>query len=158
VNRKYVAEAICLNIKGVFNSDWRLRWSPTRVDLIDRFILRCTYPKLFFTSFKIVYPDREPEYNCYAYAVGKNEWLEPETLHWHWHYRLAREHGFTDAGSGGRKLALFITHNRARHMAIQKPDGTWSWKLGAGPIMESNSLKAAEIIYGPVGLFMEKAA
>jgi type VI secretion system secreted protein VgrG len=92
-------------------------------------------------------------YNCIAHSLGKiNEWVNPRTgpagdtlvpME-----QLYRDHGFErtvlpdcSLAAGATKIAVYAstdahdTIQEVTHAAIQEDDGTWTSKIGGGPLI-----------------------
>jgi hypothetical protein len=98
-------------------------------------------------------------YNCIAHSAGiKNVWINPyqTTAGWDLFYTplgyRAADGLDVSSESGVRKVAVYATKTAAgavkeyTHAAIQEPDGTWTSKLGSGPLIRH---RTAGAVNGP---------
>ena len=97
-------------------------------------------------------------YNCIAYTTGiKNVWVDPYQTVEGWDLYYGREFSRSKTPdvsyeAGLLKVAVYATVTtdgkaKCTHAALQHDDGTWSSKLGSGPLIRH---RTAESVSGPI--------
>jgi len=137
-------------------------------DLEDKF------PLLVQSGYRVT-SEATVEYNCYAWAIGKNDLRIDPSGGCFWPEQIPSDgsldsfskffnlHGFvpceTEAlESGFEKIALYGNAYGCTHAALQLPSGKWTSKLGYLEDIEHNSLDGlASPEYGVVIRFMKRA-
>jgi hypothetical protein len=136
--------------------------------------LETIFPNLASDDYAIESPVSS-RYNCIAWAAGDDErWWEPPRRYY-WPPKIPREYtvatyrrvyarqGYrpcandnTEEGYG--KIAIFVNEAGVpTHVARQKEDGSWTSKLGKGPLIRHATLHGIEgDAYGTVGVIMRR--
>lgn len=106
------------------------------------------FPKLTLEEYQVT-SKPDTEYNCIAYAAGETDrwWSHLEDPGYYWPEHASRTpcisslvevfiglgYELCDDPSyeiGYQKIALYEKDGKWKHAALQRPDGTWSSKLG----------------------------
>ena len=147
------------------------RWHEIR-DFLAGEVVRQLLPHLG-EDFEVLAPPTRA-FNCVAHALGRqDEWINPVTGPPEDPFReMDRrygEHGFTRLPTldlalvpGVQKVAVYALRNAGggveeiTHAALQEADGTWSSKLGQGPLIRHGTVEAlAGPAYGePVTVYV----
>jgi hypothetical protein len=136
--------------------------------------LEQAFPALRDSGYAVTSPPTD-EYNCVAWAAGRNDvWMWPDLMGvGFWPAEVRREESleaFVEAfgafgysrcesdalESGVEKVAVFAAQIRPTHVAVQLGDGRWSSKCGRYEDI-AHSLRALEgPIYGEVTVILSR--
>jgi len=124
-------------------------------------------------TFRIIKPN-DDVYNCVAWAVEKtDDWCWPRPRHY-WPEDLTRTEtltsfremfnslGFEECDneyheSGIQKVAIFAIQGKPTHAARQMKDGSWTSKIGGGPLIEHLLREIEGDAYGQIVMILKRA-
>ncbi len=137
--------------------------------------IKALFPRLRTAYFRVT-SNRDPVYNCIAWAAGMtNDWWWPleDPAEAYWPEGIPRERtleAFRGAFAtlaysvcsseelepGFEKIALFAYEDLPLHAARQLPNGHWTSKLGKGEDIEHDLHDLEGDFYGKVVLVMKR--
>ena len=131
------------------------------------------FPGLTFPP-AIYLEDGSDRFNCVAWAAGtRSQWWDPMSLRDYWPpgcprattviaFELALESAgyrvceVPDLQSGIEVIALMGLEGDFSHVMKQLPNGMWTSKLGAGPLVEHHLYDLVGDAYGQLHSFMNR--